>query len=218
MRIIAGRFKKRRLRAVRGLTVRSTADRVKESLFNILAGEIPHAVVLDLFCGAGSLGLEALSRGADRAVFVDRLNVALACTRHNVETLGVERESAVIRMDALTALRALERRGEVFSLIIADPPYGERWPVRTLTAVAESGCRSETGILVIEHHKKDLPGDPPPGFSLWTSRRFGDTVFTIWRWEPRPTTTTAGRANKDKETSDGGEQPGIPPGHLPGNV
>jgi 16S rRNA (guanine966-N2)-methyltransferase len=218
MRIIAGRFKGRRLRTVRGSRVRSTADRVKESLFNILAGEMSHAIVLDLFCGAGSLGLEALSRGADRVVLVDRLNAALACARRNVELLGVEVTVEIVRMDAFAALRALDRRPEAFSLIFADPPYGQQWPARTLAAVAESNCRAVDGVLVIEHHKKDMPGEPPLGFSLWTSRRFGDTVITIWRWRLHRTIEGRRREGMKEETPDGWEESRSPTGDLSGDI
>jgi 16S rRNA (guanine(966)-N(2))-methyltransferase RsmD len=182
MRIIAGQFKGRRLRTVDSKSVRSTADRVKESLFNILAGELPGAAVLDLFCGAGTLGLEALSRGAEFAVFVDQQHAARSTTERNIETLQIADQTRVLKMDAIGALSSLATSGRRFSVIFADPPYGQGWPSKTLAAVARANCRVTEGILVIEHHKKDPPGDSPPGFSLWTSRRFGDTVFTIWRW------------------------------------
>jgi 16S rRNA (guanine(966)-N(2))-methyltransferase RsmD len=186
MRIIAGDFKGRRLRTVPGGATRSTADRVKESLFNILLSEVPNAVVLDLYCGAGTLGLEALSRGAERVIFVDRSRRALKCTQANVALVGAETQVEVLCQDALAALRLLAGRGESLSLILADPPYGEGLPAKVLAAVGASACRAPVGVLVIEHHKKDLPlaqpGDAPTGFSLWTARRFGDTVLTIWRW------------------------------------
>ncbi|HEX9751670.1 MAG TPA: 16S rRNA (guanine(966)-N(2))-methyltransferase RsmD [candidate division Zixibacteria bacterium] len=189
MRIIAGELGGRRLRPVKSTAVRSTADRVKESLFNIIAAELPHAYVLDLFCGSGALGLESLSRGADRAVFVDQGRSALRCTHDNIAQLGAELSSEVLAVDAGRALRQLSGRGDRFSVIFADPPYGEGWPKRLLQWVAESDCRREHGVLVIEHHKKDPPGDAPPGFSEWTSRRFGDTVITIWRWNRSSPTT-----------------------------
>jgi 16S rRNA (guanine(966)-N(2))-methyltransferase RsmD len=155
---------------------------VKESLFNIIAGELNRANVLDLFCGAGTLGLEALSRGAERVVFVDTRHAALACTRRNIELLDVAPLTRLLRRDALAVLNILGRQENPFSVIFADPPYGRNWPAKTLCAVRDSDCLAGSGILAIEHHKKDPPGEAPLDFSLWTSRRFGDTVITIWRW------------------------------------
>ncbi len=182
MRIIAGRYKGRKLLPVADARVRSTADRVKESLFNILMHDVPNAAVLDLYCGAGALGLEALSRGAESAVFVDLSKRSLAKTLDNVRSLGLEEQAKTVFGDSLRALQSLGARGYKFSLIFADPPYNMGMPAKTLKAAATANCRSETGVVVIEHHKKDEPGEAPPGFSLWTSRRFGDTVLTFWRW------------------------------------
>ena len=193
MRIIAGQFKGRRLQPVPGDQVRSTADRVKESLFNILMHDVPNAVVLDLFCGAGTLGLEAVSRGAQSALFVDESAKSLKKTMDNVKHVGAESKCTALRFDALTALKQAGKRDYRFTLILADPPYGAGWPARILRAVAESTCRSDEGVLVIEHHKKDAPGEDPPGFSLWTTRRFGDTVLSFWRW---------GQTNAHDESTD----------------
>lgn len=183
MRIIAGKYKGRRLQPVPGEHARSTADRVKETLFNILMHDTPNAVVLDLFCGAGTLGLEAISRGAESVVFVDDSAKSLKQTMANVKTVGVDSQVTTIRADAMTSLKGAAKRDHAFTLILADPPYGDGWPAKTLRAVAASDCRAPEGVLVIEHHKKDEPGESPPGFSLWTTRRFGDTVLTFWRWE-----------------------------------
>jgi len=125
MRIIAGLYKGRRLRPVPGNTARSTADRVRESLFNILAAEIPGTSVLDLFCGAGTLGIEALSRGAARATFVDASRRSVQQTRENLSAIEAEDDAVVIPSDALAALRSLARKGRSFNLVFADPPYGE---------------------------------------------------------------------------------------------
>lgn len=194
MRIIAGRFKGRRLKPVKSARVRSTADRVRESLFNILAADVPDTDALDLFCGAGCLGIEALSRGARRVTFVDRARQSVECTRQNLITLDAMDQAAVHSGQALTVLRGLAAQGERFSLIFADPPYEEGWSTKLLAAIGESDALAPHGILVIEHHKKELPGLPPPGFSVWTERRFGDTMFTIWRWDRSATAIGAADA------------------------
>jgi 16S rRNA G966 N2-methylase RsmD len=98
-------------------------------------------------------------------------------------------------------LRVLERNDRRFSLVLADPPYGEGWPRKTMRAVGKAGCLDPSGVLVIEYHKKDPPGDPPPGFSRWTERRFGDTMFAIWQWSLPAGDTAAA----DPSTS--GDQP-----------
>jgi 16S rRNA (guanine(966)-N(2))-methyltransferase RsmD len=183
MRVIAGQYKGRRLRPVPGNTARSTADRVRESMFNILAAEIPGTRVLDLFCGAGTLGIEALSRGAAHAVFADVSRRSVQCTRGNLSEIHADDDAEVVTADAFAALRSLARKGRAFDLVFADPPYGENLSRRTLKAFAQSEVLAPEGILVIEHHKKESPGEVPPGFSVWTERRFGDTMFTIWRWQ-----------------------------------
>ena len=183
MRIIAGQYKGRRLRPVPGNAVRSTADRVRESLFNILAAEIPGTEVLDLFCGAGLLGIEALSRGAAHATFVDVSRRSVQRTRDNLTEIRAGDTGDVIHSDAFAALRTFTRKGSTFDLIFADPPYGEGLAQKTARAIADAEACASEGILVIEHHKKDLPGPALPGFSVWTERRFGDTMFTIWRWQ-----------------------------------
>ncbi len=202
MRVIAGQYKGRRLRPVPGNTARSTGDRVRESLFNILAAEIPGATVLDLFCGAGTLGIEALSRGARHATFVDSTRRSVECTRANLGVIQAEADATVVTADALAGLRSLARIGRTFDIVFADPPYDQNHVVRTLKAVAASETRAPEGILVIEHHKKEPPGDPPPGFSVWTERRFGDTMFTIWRWQSDITPQTG----ESQETDNGEEQ------------
>lgn len=182
MRIIAGRFKGHSLRPVPGEKARSTANRVKESLFNIIVGIPEESEVLDLYCGAGTLGLEALSRGASHVTFVDRSRHSVERARANLAALGAESEGEFLTMDAVAALRTLERNSRQFSLILADPPYSEGWPKKILHAVGKAQCLAPSGTLVIEFHKKDPPGDPPAGFSLWTERRFGDTMIAIWQW------------------------------------
>jgi 16S rRNA (guanine966-N2)-methyltransferase len=206
MRIIAGRFKGHSLYPVSGDKVRSTADRVKESLFNIIVGEPEDAEVLDLFCGAGTLGLEALSRGAAHVTFVDLSRRSVDRARANLEALGAGDEGDFLVMDATAVLRVLERNNRRFSLILADPPYGMGWPGKILQAIGASGCLAPTGVLVIEYHKKDPPGGLPPGFSLWTERRFGDTMFAIWQWSSPAEPSSPAGLPKQEAKDDGTDQ------------
>ena len=139
MRIIAGAYKGRRLATPRGATTRPTADQVRIALLDTLMPWLPGARVLDLFAGAGGVGLEALSRGAAHATLVERDARAVGALRANVATLGVETAARVIRDDVARALAALARAGERFDVVFLDPPYDTDDVATTLTALGRRG-------------------------------------------------------------------------------
>lgn len=177
MRIVAGRWRGRGLKAPPGGATRPTTDRVRESLFSILGTVVEGAEVLDLFCGSGALGLEALSRGAARAVFVDSSTHALAVVRENLATVGAEAERwRVTRGDATAHLRRLLK--DAMSpplLVLADPPYGAE-DLAVLCDVAAAGPRRILR-LVIEHAAGEGTA-PPAGWRL-DRRRYGRTELSI---------------------------------------
>jgi 16S rRNA (guanine(966)-N(2))-methyltransferase RsmD len=174
LRIVAGSFKGRRLVAPPGSATRPTSDRVREALFSVLGPSVPGARVLDLFAGSGALGLEALSRGAATAVFVDRSQRAIAAIRTNLEALGVDAD--VHRMEAHAALRAALARREAYDLVFLDPPYRHaaglgRKLSETLLPVLAPAAR-----VVTESDRRDpLALDLP----LSDERCYGDTVIRI---------------------------------------
>lgn len=170
MRIIAGEWGGRRLVAPAGRTTRPTTDRAREAWFSIIAAALPGARVLDLFAGSGALGLEALSRGASEATFVENDPRALAALRKNVDALGAGDRVSIIRGDALRAARALEVGA--FDVAFADPPYERGFA----TAVAECWLAAAFArILGIEHS----PREPLPQGD--DTRRYGDTAITFYR-------------------------------------
>jgi len=189
VRIVAGRFRGRPLAAPGAAGggkahLRPTSDRVREALFNLLAhgryGDPPPPEgrrVLDLFAGTGALGLESLSRGAVRAVFIDDFASARALIRENIETLGVIGETKIWRRDVT---RLGPCRGEPFDLIFADPPYGSDLGVRALASAREGGWIAPGALVVLEGGA----ADPLPDFP-WLepadSRSYGETRITIWR-------------------------------------
>jgi len=167
MRIIAGEFRGRRLRPLRGGQVRPTASKVREAWFNILGDRVPGARVLDLCAGSGALGLEALSRGATEVVFVERDRRALGVLQENIETLGVADRTRVIRDEAFSALERLA--GERFDIAVADPPYHSEIASRLVTLFRE---RPFASILSVEHDwARALEGDD--------TRRYGTTAITF---------------------------------------
>lgn len=176
MRVIAGRYGGRRLVAPPGRLVRPTADRVREALFSIL-GDVQGASVLDLFAGSGALGLEALSRGASHAVFVERAGPALAAIEANIGALGVPSEDATLRRrDVFAALSAAREARETYDLVFIDPPYrrASAWGselTRGLEPLLVPGARVVT--------ESDRRAPLPLGLGVADERRYGDTVINI---------------------------------------
>jgi len=183
MRITGGVHRSRELRAPKGHKTRPTADRVREGMFSMLASRRPldGARVLDLFAGTGALGLEALSRGAAHAVFVESAREALDALRENVRALGLESECTIV---AQKVERAIDSLSGPFDLVFCDPPYAlVREPaLGVLLAKVATHCDPEA-TLVLEHDSKD----PPPtisGVTATVTRRYGDTSLTLYLAKP----------------------------------
>ncbi len=184
MRIIAGSFRGRRLKTLPGRSVRPTGDRMKASLFSALGECCRGAAVLDLFAGSGALGLEALSRGARRATFVDRSPASLEVLRGNAGALGLGGEARLVRAEAMAFLR---REPERYDLVFADPPFAEH-PGRDLVELwAETAIPG--ALLVLEY-----PGGEPPcagvaGVELVKTAAFGRSAYCICLRAERTETT-----------------------------
>jgi 16S rRNA (guanine966-N2)-methyltransferase len=171
MRIIAGRWKGHGLRTAKGRDVRPTTDRVREAWMSALGPRVVDARVLDLFAGSGALGLEALSRGAESVVFVERARGALAAIVANIERLGAEDEATVVSDDVFRFLRRVE---EPFDLAFADPPYGTGDAARLVETFVAAPFAHE---LWLEHpFREELP---LPEHAK--TRRYGDTALTVIR-------------------------------------
>ncbi len=190
MRIIAGRYKGRRLRTPRGDTTRPTADQVRIALMDTLMPWLPGGRVLDLFAGAGGVGLEALSRGAAHATFVERDARAVAALRENVAALGVAAAARVVRDDVRRALRALRRDGERFGVVFLDPPYDGDDVAATLDALGGGALLAEGAVVVAQHFTKRPPAPAHGALVAFRARRFGETTLTFFRpgaaGEPAP--------------------------------
>ncbi|WP_346327782.1 16S rRNA (guanine(966)-N(2))-methyltransferase RsmD [Iodidimonas sp. SYSU 1G8] len=183
MRIVGGRFRGLRLKTPEDDRVRPTTDRVRESLFNIIAHMNPpvlrDAVVLDLFAGTGALGLEALSRGAARAVFVDMDTRSLALVRANIDAAKAAALCTVVRADA-----AQLRPSEVgATLAFLDPPYGKGLVNPALEAAARGGWLSPGATVVIETASGEAV-TLPPGFAETDQRAYGGSHIVFARYEP----------------------------------
>ncbi len=182
MRIVGGSRRGRRLLSPRSAATRPTADRVRESLFNVLGQRLAGGDVLDLYAGTGALGLEALSRGAERAVLVDAASEAAELCRENAATLGFEGQTEVLRLRVERAVERLQREGRRFSLAFADPPYAARAGAWVVGAVAP--LLGEGAMLVVEHDRREALPEATSALFQVDQRRFGDTVLSFYRAPP----------------------------------
>ena len=183
MRIIAGVFKGRRLVSPRGATTRPTADQVRIALMDTLGPRLPDSRVLDLFAGAGSVGLEALSRGAAHATFVERDPRAVEALHQNIRTLGVESRAVLARGDVARQLGRLATDGRRFAIVFLDPPYTLDLGEQTLVALGASELVAPDGVVVAQHFTKRPPAAEYRALRAFRTRRFGETTLTFFRAE-----------------------------------
>ncbi|HOV78529.1 MAG TPA: 16S rRNA (guanine(966)-N(2))-methyltransferase RsmD [Bacillota bacterium] len=178
--MISGSAKKQLLKTPRGVDVRPTADRVKEALFNILGGRVPGSVFLDLFAGTGNIGIEALSRGADKAVFVENKIKHVRVIKENLKTTGFESKARVLHLDVADALHLLKREELSFDIIFMDPPYSKGFETSTLAGIAAFGLLKQHGIIIVESRKDGLPSGEIDGLKMTRAERYGDTLLSFF--------------------------------------
>ena len=178
MRVVSGKARGVVLKTPNGMATRPTADRVKEALFNIIQFEIPAARVLDLFGGTGQLGIEALSREAKSAVFVDEREDACKLIRENLKRTKLEQQGKVVRSDYMAYLKSCR---EKFDIILLDPPYAEVFLENSLKMITEIDILQSGGIIVTERPLgKELPWDFP-GYDRSRDYKYGKTLITIYK-------------------------------------
>lgn len=180
MRVIAGQARRTALAAPKGQSTRPTADRIKESLFNIIASYVPDARFLDLFCGSGAIGIEALSRGASGAVFVDISQDAVGVTRANLARVRFEERALVLQMCAVEAISRLGREGRSFDVIFMDPPYGKGLLGPVFDVLEESPILAAGGIVVAEI-AADEPLPVAESLGRYDERVYGSTRLVFFK-------------------------------------
>jgi 16S rRNA (guanine(966)-N(2))-methyltransferase RsmD len=186
MRIIAGTYRSRVLKSLKGMTLRPTSDRLRETLFNVLGPEINGSGFVDLFAGTGAIGIEALSRGAKEVVFIENHPRAVSLIRHNLESLGITSGATVRAADALSGLKLLASKSgaakPAFNYIFLDPPYtAVEDYARVLEFLGAGNLLASGGVVIAEHRRKfDLPEE------IGALRRFrvlrqGDAALSFYR-------------------------------------
>jgi 16S rRNA (guanine966-N2)-methyltransferase len=176
VRIIGGRFRGTRLYSPKGIEIRPTADRLRESIFNILGTRLHSKRVLDRFAGTGAMGIEALSRGSTHAVFIDQNPMALDLIRRNISKVRAAEQTTIIPWNIARSLQCLCGQ-EAFDLVFVDPPYRKGLIQRTLANLQSAEIGFTTAI--IEHNEEELLGRLPENARLRDQRRYGKTLVSI---------------------------------------
>jgi 16S rRNA (guanine966-N2)-methyltransferase len=162
-----------------GMTTRPTADRIKESVFNILAAKVQNRRVLDLFAGTGALGIEALSREAASAVFVDQSKAAIAAILRNIRNFGIENQTRIIHWNILKNLNCLVSETQAFDLVFLDPPYETNTVSPALTTLVSCGSLAPGACVVIEHSVREPIDRSMDSLVLVDQRRFGKSLVSF---------------------------------------
>lgn len=179
MRVITGLAKGRKLKTVKGLDVRPTTDRVKQSLFNVIGPRVEGCRFLDLFAGSGQNGIEALSRGALAATFVDQSPASLAVLAENLAATGFAAQATVLRSEAGSAVAALAGRAEPFDLIFLDPPYRQGFVSQLLPKLGDLSAPG--GWVIAEHDRREEAPAETGQLNRFRQLTFGDTVLSLYK-------------------------------------
>jgi 16S rRNA (guanine966-N2)-methyltransferase len=186
MRVIAGQYRRRTLRSLPGLEIRPTADRLRETLFNVLCAGNPAALAesawFDLYAGTGAVGIEALSRGARTVYFVESSKAAAEMIAGNLKSLRIASGFQIVKVEAGKALRQLEALGSIADFVFLDPPYSMQDEyAKTLAALAESKLLRERSIVIAEHEKRFDPGDVFGELQRYRKLVQGEAALSFYR-------------------------------------
>lgn len=181
LRVIAGSAKGHGLKTIKGDTTRPTSDKVKGAVYNIIAAYIEGSNVLDLFAGTGSMGIEALSRGAGSAVFFDRNPLCCRVIRENLEHTKLTEKAAVYNMDYAAGINKMYNDGRKFDIIIMDPPYNKNFIQEALKLLVNNDIIEDDGIIIAEHSVMDRLPESCGRLKVIDTRKYGDTMITIYK-------------------------------------
>lgn len=181
MRVISGNRKGLRLKSVPGQSTRPTSDKVKESIFNMIGPYFDGGIMLDLYAGSGAIGLESLSRGMEKAIFVDRDKKAIETIYRNIELAKAEKEAEVFRTEAKRALKAILKDNRKFDLIFLDPPYAKEQLHKDLAFIETNELVQENGFIVVEHSVKVAIDENIISFEKIRDEKYGDTKIIIYQ-------------------------------------
>lgn len=184
MRVVAGKFGSRTLKGPRGQALRPTSDRLRETLFNILGAAVEDSVFVDAYAGTGAVGIEALSRGAKRAVFIEKHRAAVALIRKNLAVLGIEQDAEVLPVDAIKGLAWLANEGVRADFVFADPPYRDAAEyARMLEFLGKSPLLVPGSRAIFEHDRRQKLKERAGNLLRIRTVEQGDAVLSIYEWK-----------------------------------
>ncbi|MBS1789004.1 MAG: 16S rRNA (guanine(966)-N(2))-methyltransferase RsmD [Acidobacteria bacterium] len=191
MRVIAGQYKGRRLKTLEGMAVRPTSDRMRETLFNILALRIEDARFVDVCAGSGAVGIEALSRGAAHVTFIEASRKAVSVISDNLRHCGITEDFKLIPRDAIAAMKYFAYEKQQFDIFYFDPPYDSEIYSPVMWQIAQNNLLAEDGIVIVEH-RRQLPLAPNyDDLRPYRELVQGESVLTFFRMESAPSTPAA---------------------------
>jgi len=183
MRVTAGTLKNRKIKSREGRETRPTLERIKEAIFSIIGDKIVDAKFLDLYSGTGNIAIEALSRGAKRAVMIEQDKEALRIIIDNIDTLGLTNVSRAYKNDVSRAIEILGRKNEKFDIIFLDPPYKENISISTIEKVSENNILAEGGIIISEHSIYEKMPEKIGNFVKYDERNYNKKIVTFYCYE-----------------------------------
>ncbi len=180
MRVISGDLKGRRLINPEGTMVRPTGSRVKEALFSIIGADITGSTFVDCFCGTGNVGIEAVSRGAAHAYFIERNPRVVEILKRNLKNLGLTESVSIMTLDALKGIKALGKLGVSADIVFLDPPYRYGRTAEIIFSLLEHGVVAPGGVVIWQHSTKTVPAPSYGDLTADTTRIYGDTGITFF--------------------------------------
>ncbi len=183
MRVTAGTLKNRKIKSREGRETRPTLEKIKEAIFSIIGDKVVDAKFLDLYSGTGNIAIEALSRGAKRAVMIEQDKEALRIIIDNIDTLGLTNVSRAYKNDVSRAIEILGRKNEKFDIIFLDPPYKENISISTIEKVSENNILAEDGIIISEHGIYEKMPEKIGNFVKYDERNYNKKIVTFYCYE-----------------------------------
>ncbi len=183
MRVIAGNAKGHPLRAPKGETVRPTTDRVKEGIFSSIQQRIPSSIVVDLFAGSGSLGIECLSRGASHSYFVEWFADHVRCIQENLHKTKLTENATIFQKEVTEGIRWIYQQGIKADLVFMDPPYQKQLTESTIELLSQYDIMRKNGIIVAEHGKSEILPEKAGIFLRFKQKKYGDIMISYYRKE-----------------------------------